>query len=464
MGVTSSFRIEEKWMSRLWRPVLPAAIFFPIPFFFMLPLAAPAVPKAAAALILGAGAVLALVHRLKRGHLIRHEREARLLGFSCRVEGSLWNPAARVSLLLEKEPGAPGEDELLRELVLIHGPDYASQGRLFWGADLWAASAAALLAVLMGVFRPSLPLLLPLFLMAALLLLLSETEKKLLFAEAAGADHEFGTWGAGKGAYRRWNFLALEGNRERMGRVKRMEEEIAGVLLGPAGLPAGASVLEVGAGGGFLWKHMPPELRPGWVQAEKDPLAALYCERHRNGTRVHRTDVKTLPFGDASFDALVGLECFDALSPEDLDGVLGEALRLLKPGGRLVHLKDFPDWPGGAIVERFNAFSARALRRPLVTHASLYRLDYAALAPGEAEALAEAAGRERGQAAAYAGVLSAAYSAGPASDPRWEVPMFVSARILRSIMIARGFEVLADCLSPGEPPGVIAYLVARKPG
>ena len=430
----------------------------------MLPLAAPAALKACAALILGAGAALALAHRLKRCHLIRHESEARLLGFSCRVEGGLWNPASRVSLLLEKEAGDPGEDDLLRELVLMQGPDYCLRGRLFFGAGPWSAAAAALLAVLMGAFRPLQPSLLPFFAMAALLLLLSEAEKRMLAAEDCAVGPEFGTSESRNDGYRRWNFLSLEAKRVRLGRVKGMEEQIARTLLELAALPAGASVLEVGAGGGFLWKHIPPELRPGWAQAEKDPLAALYAERHRNGTLMRRADVKSLPFGDASFDAVVGLECFDSLSAEDLDGALGEALRLLKPGGRLVHLKDFPDWPGWAIAERFNAFAARTLNRQLVTQPFGYRFEYAALAGGEAAALAEAAGRERGQAAAYAGVLAAAYAAGPASDPRWAVPMFVSAMVLRSIMTARGFELLADCLSPGEPPGVMAYLVARKPG
>ncbi|MHB0997135.1 MAG: hypothetical protein ACYC2I_12270 [Elusimicrobiales bacterium] len=30
-------------------------------------------------------------------------------------------------------------------------------------------------------------------------------------------------------------------------------------------------------------------------------------------------------------------------------------------------------------------------------------------------------------------------------------------------LAARGFELIADCLSPGEPAGVMAYLVGRKP-
>lgn len=450
-------------MSLLWRPVLPAALFFSLPFFFMLPLAAPAGPKAAAALLLGAGTALALAHRLKRAHLLRHEREARLLGFSCRREGGLWNPAARVSLLLEKEAGEPGEDALLHELVLIQGPDYAGKERLFSGAGSWAAAAAALLAALMGAAHPLRPLLLPLFAVATLVLLLAKAEARLLLAEAVGAELEVWTSGHHEEGYVRWNFLALEAKREWAGRVKGMEEQIARVLLELAGLREGAAVLEVGAGGGFLRKHLPSALRAGWVQAEKDPLAALYAERHQNGALVHRADVRALPFSDACLDAVVGLECFDSLSSEDLDAFLGEALRLLKPGGRLVHLDDFPDWPWAELAERFNAFSERALGRRLVTQVLRYRLQYAALSGGEAAALAEAAGRERGEDAVYAGVLAAVYAAGPASDPRWSVPMFVSAMALRSVMVARGFEMVADCLAPGEPPGVMAYLVARKP-
>lgn len=458
------FLIRENWMANLWLPALPAALLFAAAFYYMLPLAAPEWLKAAAALALGAAAALLLVYRQKREHLARHIAEAELLGFRWSVKGSLWNPAGAPELRLYLPRGDPEEDRLLADLVKMCGHPYGAAGRGLWRAGGPALIAAVAIAFGLGKAPWLLPLLAPLFGLAALVFLLSWGEDLLDQLERGLSAGEALASQSAEADYRQWNFLSLEAKRQLAGRVTAMKEAIGRVLLGEAGLAPGSAVLEVGAAGGFLWKHIPEELRENWTQAEKDPHASLYARRHNNGASFRQADVKALPFPDASFEAVVGLECFDSLSLADLGLFLREAARVLKPGGRLVHLKDFPDWPGSALAARFNAFGLRALRREPVSLDKKLELRFAPLAAADIDELALAASRETGPAAPYSRVLARIYSAGANSDRRFRVPMFVSALALRETFLAAGFEIAGDSLGPAAGPiGAVAHIVARKP-
>lgn len=458
------FVISETWMPRLWLAALPAALLFAAAFYYMLPLAAPERVKVGAALALGTAAALLLVYRQKRQHLARHATEAQLLGFSCAVKGSLWNPAGAPELTLDKPLGDPEEDRLLASLVKLAGPDYGRAARPLKRAGAPALYLAAAAALAVSRFPQLLPALAPVFGLAALVFLVSRAETLLDKLELYLARAEALASLSAEAKYRQWNFLSLEAKRELAGRLPAMRKTISRVLLAEAGLSSGSAVLEVGAAGGFLWKHIPQQLRAGWTQAEKDPCASLYARRHGNGERFHLADVKTLPFPAASFDAVVGLECFDSLSLEDLAHFLPEAARVLKPGGRLVHLKDFPDWPGSTLAGRFNAFGLRALRREPVSQDRKLNLRFAPLGPAEIEELARAASLETGPAAPYARVLARLYALGTGSDPRFMVPMFVSALALREAFLAAGFELVSDSLGPAAGPvAAMAHIVARKP-
>lgn len=459
------FVISETWMPRLWLAALPAALLFAAAFYYMLPLAAPERLKAAAALALGAAAALLLVYRQKREHLARHAAEAESLGFRWAVNGSLWNPAGAPELRLYLPQGDPEEARLLADLVKLCGQDYGRTARPLWRAGTPALFLAAAAALAARRFPQLLPALVPLFGLAALVFLLSRAETLLDKLERYLSRAEALASLSPEAGYRQWNFLSLEAKRELAGRVPAMEDEIGRVLRGQAGLSPGSAVLEVGAAGGFLWKHIPEELRKNWTQAEKDPHASLYARRHAYGARFHSADVKALPFPDASFDAVVGLECFDSLSLEDLALFLPEAARVLKPGGRLVHLKDFPDWPGQALAARFNAFGLRALRLEPVSLDKKLELRFAPLGAADIRELALAAARETGPSAPYARALAGIYSAGPGADPRFRVPMFVSALALRETFLAAGFEIAGDSLGPGSGrTGTVAHIVARRPG
>jgi SAM-dependent methyltransferase len=458
------FIIREGWMARLWLAALPGALLFSMPFYFMLPLAAPEAVKAGAALALGTAASLLLVYRQKREHLARHIAEAELLGFGWTVKGCLWNPAGAPELRLNLPPGDPEEDRLLAGLVKISGHPYGHARRLLRRAGGPALGAAAVMALVLGKAPGLMPLLTPLFGLAALVFLLSWGEALFARLERGLSTAEALSAFSPESSYLQWNLLSLEAKREAAGRVPAMRETISRVLRGEAGLSSGSAVLEVGAAGGFLWKHIPEELRANWTQAERDPHACLYARRHGNGVRWQLADVKSLPFPDASFDAVVGLECFDSLSLEDLGRFLAEAARVLKPGGRLVHLKDFPDWPGTALAGRFNAFGLRALRLEPVSLDRKLNLGFAPLDAADIEELARAAGRATGPTAPYARVLAAIYSAGADSDRRFRLPMFVSALALRETFLDAGFEPVSDSLGPDAGrPEVMAHIVARRP-
>lgn len=459
------FSIKDGWTSRLLPPAAAAGVVFGGAFFLILPLAMPSAPKAAVSLLLGTSAAVLTLYRMKRDHYLRHAAEAGSLGFRCRPARPLWNPFAGLEILLGGGPGDPEEARLLAGLVRIHGPDYrrrrAKPGRLGEAS----VAVAALLAFLITRFPGALPVLYPFFGLAVFSFLLIRWERLLDRMEMNGSMNERRAPSAPWASYIRWNFLALEAQREAAGRLPAMREAIARVLLEEAGLKPGDAVLETGAAGGFLWKQVPPGLRSNWTQVEKDPYSSLYARRHGNGSVFVLADVGALPFPDASFDAVTGLECFDSLTPADLELFLREALRVLKPGGRLVHLKDFPDWPGVPLAEELNAFSMRALRKELLTMRRDLVLSYEELDEKEIEELGRAAAREEGRAGRTAGALERIYAAGTGSDPRFSVPMFVSAMILAGEFSAAGFEPGRDSFA--LPPGgenALAYVVARKPG
>jgi 2-polyprenyl-6-hydroxyphenyl methylase / 3-demethylubiquinone-9 3-methyltransferase len=99
----------------------------------------------------------------------------------------------------------------------------------------------------------------------------------------------------------------------------------------------GASVLDLGCAGGFMAEAM---VDRGAVVTGIDPaieaIAAARAHAAAHG-RTIRYDVgvgEALPYGDASFDAVV---CVDVLEHvADLGSVLSETARVLRPGGKLL--------------------------------------------------------------------------------------------------------------------------------
>lgn len=97
----------------------------------------------------------------------------------------------------------------------------------------------------------------------------------------------------------------------------------------------GASVLDLGCGGGHVAYRMAPFVREV-VALDLSPamLAAVGAEAARRGLSAIRTEAgaaEALPFADATFDLLVSR--FSAHHWRDLGAGLREARRVLQPGG-----------------------------------------------------------------------------------------------------------------------------------
>lgn len=107
--------------------------------------------------------------------------------------------------------------------------------------------------------------------------------------------------------------------------------ELTGRLLAAVALPPGAAVLDVGCGAGATVAHLADEhgLRATGVDSCEASVARASRDRPDRDFVAGRAE--RLPFPDASFDAVL-FECVLSTLP-DPGGALGEALRVLRPGG-----------------------------------------------------------------------------------------------------------------------------------
>lgn len=105
-------------------------------------------------------------------------------------------------------------------------------------------------------------------------------------------------------------------------------------------LPDGSRVLDVPCGGGVALRGLRVGQDVAYTGVDVSPAMldrTLAAARRRGVTdqvRVRGADVAALPFDDGSFDlvlSLTGLHCFP-----DPAAAVGEMIRVLRPGGRLV--------------------------------------------------------------------------------------------------------------------------------
>jgi ubiquinone/menaquinone biosynthesis C-methylase UbiE len=121
-------------------------------------------------------------------------------------------------------------------------------------------------------------------------------------------------------------------------------------------------ILEIGCGTGnlmILIKRLHPDTEV--VGIDPDPKALARAQRKAGrealSVQLDRGFAEELPYPDASFDRVLSALMFHHLGPEEKEKTLGEARRVLKPGGSL-HLLDF----GGEQV-RSDGFIARLHHR-----------------------------------------------------------------------------------------------------
>jgi ubiquinone/menaquinone biosynthesis C-methylase UbiE len=124
------------------------------------------------------------------------------------------------------------------------------------------------------------------------------------------------------------------------------------------------NVLDIGSGAGLLAHEMATEVGPvGSVDGIDPSESMLELARRRRvpdgagEIRFVAGDACALPFADGSFDAVAATQVYEYV--QDMPAALGEAFRVLRPGGRLLVLDT--DW--GSIV--WHSGDAERTRRVL---------------------------------------------------------------------------------------------------
>jgi ubiquinone/menaquinone biosynthesis C-methylase UbiE len=92
-------------------------------------------------------------------------------------------------------------------------------------------------------------------------------------------------------------------------------------------------VLEIGAGTGLNVPHYGPDADVTYTEPDPHMAARL----RRRGVDAVAADAESLPFPDASFDAVVSTLVLCTV--HDVAAALAEVRRVLKPGGKLVFLE-----------------------------------------------------------------------------------------------------------------------------
>lgn len=103
-----------------------------------------------------------------------------------------------------------------------------------------------------------------------------------------------------------------------------------GALVPPAG-PGGGLLVDLGCGAGLLAPHVAGK---GYRHVGVDLTASALAQAARHGVTAVRGDVTALPLPDGCADVVVAGEILEHVT--DLPAAVGEACRLLRPGGLLV--------------------------------------------------------------------------------------------------------------------------------
>ena len=103
--------------------------------------------------------------------------------------------------------------------------------------------------------------------------------------------------------------------------------------------PLDGAILEIGVGTGLTLPYYGPDARVVGIEPEPTLLAGAAPRALAQGFPLHRARAESLPFADASFDAVVATLVFCSIPEAALVGTLAEVRRVLRPGGRFLQLE-----------------------------------------------------------------------------------------------------------------------------
>jgi ubiquinone/menaquinone biosynthesis C-methylase UbiE len=108
--------------------------------------------------------------------------------------------------------------------------------------------------------------------------------------------------------------------------------------------PAPARVLDMGCGFGKSTRPFYEALGPGMVEAIylSAPCLRLAARDANGGARFRQMDASRTDYPDASFDLVTSTMLLHEMPPAVVEKTLAESARLLKAGGRMVHLDFLP--------------------------------------------------------------------------------------------------------------------------
>lgn len=137
--------------------------------------------------------------------------------------------------------------------------------------------------------------------------------------------------GAG-GPARMWDRVSSRYDRQQW--LERSSVRVLLELLTPAG---DERLLDVATGTGAVLRQLSRRADRLREAIGVDASAAMlsHVSLLPAGWSLGTADARELPFADGAFDAVTASYVLHVLADADLDGVLGELLRVLRPGGRL---------------------------------------------------------------------------------------------------------------------------------
>lgn len=109
------------------------------------------------------------------------------------------------------------------------------------------------------------------------------------------------------------------------------------------------TVVELGAGTGANFRYYPPATRVLAVEPDtaKHPALTRHARRHALQLEIVAAGAETLPWADASVDLVVGTLVLCTV--DDPAAVVGEIVRVLRPGGRFVFVEHVAASPASGL-------------------------------------------------------------------------------------------------------------------